>query len=97
MDLGKLHKQRDRALKAKTLLENELLVEGFEALELSLTEAWKKSKPGDTARREDAWRSLQLLELLKKALESHVRTGEFAEKQLLEIKKPSKLRTMING
>lgn len=97
MNIGKLHHQRDRAVKAQSLLENELLIEGFEALEQMLTEAWKKSKPGDTARREDAWRSLILLGKLRNGLESHVRTGRLAEKQLLDLKQPRNLRNVIHG
>lgn len=97
MNEGKLHEQKSRGARANALLQNELLVQAFEGLEITLVEAWKNSTPDQVQRREDAWRSLALLKKLKKSLESHVHNGSVAEKQLIEIKKPSKLRKMING
>ena len=96
MDEHKLRRQEARGARAQELLKNELLVTAFESLESELSEAWRKTTPNESQRREDAWRSLKLLEKLKSGLERHVTTGKTAGKQLTEIKNPSRVRQIID-
>ncbi len=86
MDEGKLRNQESRGERAKLLLENELLKEGFEKIHEALIQSWKESKPDEKERRDDAWRSLKLLEKLQSELTRIVRTGKDAKTRLLEIK-----------
>lgn len=74
-----------RAERAERLLNDDLLVAAFGKVEDSLVDIWKKSRVGDEAQRDDAWRSLRLLEGLKHAIGEHVRTGEFARAELARI------------
>jgi len=75
----------DRAHRAKLLLGDELLSQAFADIEDALITAWRQSTSDRAPLREDAWRSLKLLEKLKAALEKHVRDGSVAERDLLEI------------
>jgi len=95
VDEFKLRRQEERGARVGELLKNQYLVEAFQSLETELTEAWKKTGPNESQRREDAWRSLKLLDKLKSGLERQVTTGKTAGKQLLEIKTPSKIRQLV--
>lgn len=96
MNEGLLRQQKERGARAQALLKNELLTEAFTAIELTLVTAWENTGADESQRREDAWRSLKLLKKLKASIESHVTTGKHAEKQLIEVNNPSKLRKFIN-
>lgn len=85
----KLRIDADRGARAKALLSNELLQEAFDSLEKDLLLEWRGTGPADQQRREDAWRSLKLLENIRGGLRRVVTTGENAGKQLLKIEKPS--------
>lgn len=89
MDEGKLRQAADRGLRAKTLLENEMLQEAFSAIEAALLDEWKSTVAGEDQRREDAWRSFKLLGSLKGYLSKHVSNGSAAAKELVRIKDPS--------
>ena len=97
MDEGKLRLQEGRGQRAKALLENELLKESFEHLELSLMSAWRETSPDEHERREDAWRSLKLLNKLQEHLRRHVTTGQAAGKELLRIKDPTLLERITRN
>ena len=85
----KLRLDQQRGAKAKALLDNELLQEAFRNMESDLMQEWRKTAPEDQQRREDAWRSLKLLENLQGGLKRVVLTGEHSGKELLKIQKPS--------
>jgi hypothetical protein len=91
----KLHIDQQRGVKARALLSNELLQEAFTKLEKELLDDWKSTGPQDGQRREDAWRSLKLLQNLQEQLKRVVTTGEAASKELLKIKKPHFLSKVI--
>jgi len=84
----KLRRDADRGARAAALLENELLKESFEKIEAGIIEVWRNdSDSEDVQRREDAWRSLKLLDALKQSLKHVVTTGEFSAKELLTTQK----------
>lgn len=85
----KLRIDQQRGVRAKALLDNELLKESFDAIEKELMVEWRKTAPEDQQRREDAWRSLKLLENLQSGLKRIVLTGEHSGRELLKIQKPS--------
>ena len=84
MDEHKRIAERERGARAKILLEDDLLDAAFIDIESALTKAWRDSSSGEVQRREDAWRSLRLLEKLRGTLEHHVNTGKLAEMELLK-------------
>jgi len=96
MDEGKLREQEHRGIRAKALLENDLLLGAFESIETALLDAWRNSNASETDGREDAWRSIQLLKNLRECLDRHVITGKDAGKELLRIQDKSKLRKVLN-
>lgn len=93
---GKLRSQSERGRRAKALLENELLLDAFDSIEKALLQAWRESNASEIDGREDVWRSTQLLNNLRKALEQHVISGKTAGKELLQIQDKSKLRKVLN-
>ena len=100
MDEHKLLRERDRGKRAEILLKDELLIEAFAAVEAALLAKIKDSKAEQGALREDAWRSLKLLEKVNAALVSHIRSGKFAAADLDVIEKKrgpvAKLREAMN-
>jgi hypothetical protein len=78
---------QDRAHRAKLLINDPLLAQAFADIEETLIASWRDSTSDRLPLREDAWRSLKLLEKLKGALEKHIRDGSVAERDLLELQK----------
>lgn len=91
----KLRDAVQRGDRAKALLQNELLVEAFDNLESKIMEEWKATDPEDKERREDAWRSLKLLQTLQGQFRRIVTTGEAASKELVRIKKESLIKKVL--
>ena len=65
-----LEQNLHRGSRAKEVLENEVFIEAFEAIEQELTESWKKSPARDQSGRESLWQ-LQMLWLW--SVETHTR------------------------
>jgi hypothetical protein len=65
---------------AKTLLENKLFNEAFEALIEDYTEAWKDSKALNE--REGYWLAINLLGKVKQHLQIVIENGSIAEKEI---------------
>lgn len=87
-----MNNQRDieRGEQAKRLLENPLLNEALDKIEASLIDSWRSSGEKDHERREDAWRSYQLLGRLRGELQYLVATGKAARQKELLKAKPQK-------
>jgi len=77
-----LLRDRDRAAKAKALLESPLFVEIMDGLEADLIEGWKKSPPNDTQGRERAWMAVSVLRNMRAILEKYEASGRFADRAL---------------
>jgi len=61
---------------AKRLLENDLFQEAFETLRTELMTRWENSSSNETEAREQIWLGLQLLQRVRRHLESILETGE---------------------
>lgn len=85
MNLIKKRKQIERGRLAQELLDNPLFVEGFESAEKYLTESWGITKASEVDRREDVWRSLQLLQNIRQHITSVASNGKAVNKELLEL------------
>ena len=57
-----------RAIAAKALLDDPLMQEAFASIEQDLTDQWKAC--GDPAERDNLWRTVNVMELLKVWLRS---------------------------
>jgi hypothetical protein len=78
----RLEGESRRAVEAKRLLEDPILVKGFEDLEAALDRAWRNSKVQDSATRERAYMMLACLAELKGHLTRAIQTGRLAEIEL---------------
>lgn len=96
-DEVKLRQQADRGERAKRVLENELVKEAFESMEKTIMDAWRLSAADEDGARNNAYLMYRLLQNLKQQFAHMVATGEAANKQLLQINDPSKIRRMISG
>ena len=69
----------ERELRAKNLLENELLTEAFETLRIELLGQWEQSGSLNIDQRESIWLAVRLLEKIKGHITSIVETGHMAK------------------
>jgi|TARA_Y100000296_G_scaffold1120_2_gene1175 hypothetical protein len=69
--------EEQRGDHAKTLLEDYMLDEAFEAIRGEILSAWEHSDSSDASARETAYISLKLLSRLRIYFENVVTTGEF--------------------
>jgi len=69
----------ERELRAKNLLENELLTEAFETLRIELLGQWEQSGSLNIDQRESIWLAIRLLEKIKGHITSIVETGHMAK------------------
>ena len=66
----------NREEEAKRLLENDLFQEAFETLRTALMTRWENSSSNETEAREQIWLGLQLLQRVRRHLESILETGQ---------------------
>jgi len=76
--------QRDigRAAHAKRLMDDELLKEGFEALEREYLTAWRITAARDTDARERLWQAVQIAGKVRSHLETVLTDGKLAQAEL---------------
>ena len=77
-------RERERASKAKQIIDNPLWDEAWIALESKLTEAWKSSQTGMAERRELIYMQLRAAAEVRGHIETVLETGQLAEMQLDE-------------
>lgn len=80
-----LLRDKNRADRAKQLLENELFNEALVSIERDLMGAWKASPPRDTDGRERCFAAVQQIGKLKGYFESVLNDGKMADAQLKEL------------
>ncbi|MDB5541975.1 MAG: hypothetical protein JWQ89_3702 [Devosia sp.] len=71
-----------RANRAKEVLDNEIYIEAFAAIEQELTDQWKSSPARDAEGREKLWLMQALLGKIKVSLEATMASGTVAKDQL---------------
>lgn len=81
----KLHQDAARAVRAKHLLENELLTESFKALEDAYTEAWRNTKIEDVTGREKLFLAINVVGKVRDHLNSVITNGVLAKRELDQI------------
>ena len=72
----------DLGNRAEQLLGDETLMAAFNELEMQYTSNWKTSKVDESAKREQVYISLRVLDDLKTKLRVFVDDGKIAKKQL---------------
>lgn len=81
-DEHKLIRDKGRGQRAKSLLENEMMVEAFKALEADYIKAWAGTDPSQAAARENYYRAVQILGDVRRHLLKVATNGTLAEREL---------------
>ncbi len=71
-----------RAREAQALLENPLLNDSLNRIERTWEQAWRSTTPGDTEKREKAYRMLYALTEFRSELQSIIEGGKIAAKTM---------------
>lgn len=77
-----LQKGINRAQKAASLLDNELLVEAFKSLEQSYIDFWRLTKPEDNLAREKAFIAINIVGKVRDHLARVVENGKLSQAEL---------------
>lgn len=85
MDEIGLTKDMAEASHAQRLLEDEMLVAGFDKLEAEYLKAWRETGVRDTDGRERLWQAINLLGKVKDHLRMIIANGRLAQKTINEI------------
>ena len=72
----------DLGNRAEQLLGDDTLMAAFNELEMQYTSNWKTSKVDESAKREQVYMSLRVLDDLKTKLQVFIDDGKIAKKQL---------------
>ena len=89
MDQTKLSKEVSRGEKAKLLLEEPLLKEGFGTLKIEYKEALLQTKHDDDAGRKVLWQAYHITDKVENHLRTVMDTGKLAAQQIQQLKKNS--------
>ena len=90
MDEFKLRQDAERALKAKQLLEDELLIDALEYARQSYTAAWKAATTPEL--REKAWDLVHAVDKFEEHLIIVLNTGKLADRQIHDLVAADKRR-----
>ena len=82
-----------RGVRAKRILEDDMVVEAFAAIEKTIEDGWKDSRAHDEKGRENAYLLHRILNQFKGEFERIVRDGEVAKSGLDRLKQ--KIRSVI--
>jgi hypothetical protein len=74
-----------RAVRARQLLEDEMLVDAFKMLEEAYTLGWRNTLAGDTAAREKLFLAVNIAGKVRDHLAAAVTNGKLAQAELNEI------------
>ena len=77
-----LEEERHRGSRAQSIMTDPIMIESFQVLKGNYFNAWADSMPTDTATREHCWNMYNAVRDLEGQLESVIKTGKFADKQL---------------
>ena len=82
---NKLIRDADRAIRAKQLIDDELLVEAFKTLEDAYTTGWRNTSIGDAAAREKLFLAVNIIGKVRHHLAVIMMDGVLAQAELNEI------------
>ncbi len=91
-DEYKLQHDTARALQAQSLLDSELLQEGFNNLEASYIEAWRNTRAEDQLGREKLFLAVNVIGKVKEHLLTIIANGKLAEAHLYQLAKEAEHR-----
>lgn len=81
---------RTRGVRARELLDNELVQEALETLKAEYLKAWEASPARDAEGRERLWVMVKLVEKFRGHLEQVFEAGKLADAELVEIERRKK-------
>jgi hypothetical protein len=81
-DENKLIRDTGRALRARHLLDDELLAEAFSTLDARYTAAWRNTHIDDVNGREHLFKAINLVGKVREHLEAVLVSGKLAEAEL---------------
>jgi uncharacterized protein (DUF488 family) len=84
-DEARLHTDAARGVRAKSLIENELLQEAFDVLERDYSAALFGTKPQDQISREKLYLAVNVVRKVRDHIARVISDGKLAEKQLQEL------------
>lgn len=84
-DEHKLLQANGEAIRAKALLEDEMLVSAFQNLEDSYTAAWRSTTIDDVSGREKLFLAINIVGKVRDHLQSVVGNGKLAQAELNEL------------
>jgi signal transduction protein with GAF and PtsI domain len=78
-DLGR---EASRGIRAKAILEDEIVTEALDAIEAELRSNWESSRADDSAGREDAYRMLRAARAFRERLRKVIDDGSVAQAEI---------------
>ncbi len=84
-DEHRLLRDSDRALKAQSLLDNEMFNDALATLEAEYIAAWKATPLRDSDGRERVWQAVQIVGKIKDHIGAVLNDGKLAAAQLREL------------
>ncbi|KRQ11927.1 hypothetical protein AOQ73_05835 [Bradyrhizobium pachyrhizi] len=94
-DENKLIRDAGNGVRARQLLEEELLVDAFKMLEDAYTLAWRNTKIDDHAGREKLFLAVNVVGKVRDHLQSAVINGKLAQAELDEIARANERRRIF--
>jgi hypothetical protein len=91
----KLRRDTSRAIRARQLLEDEMLVEAFKMLEEAYTLGWRNTLAGDTAAREKLFLAVNIVGKVRDHLAAAVTNGKLAQAELNEIARIAERKKLL--
>ncbi len=82
-----IERDRTRGVRAKELLDNELVQEALATLKDEYVKAWEASPARDSEGREKLWVMVKLVDKFRGHLEQVWESGKLADAQLVEIER----------
>lgn len=90
MPSDQIEVDRTRGVRARELLDNELVQEALATLKAEYLKAWEASPARDAEGRERLWVMVKLVEKFRGHLEQVFEAGKLADAQLVEIERRKK-------
>jgi hypothetical protein len=82
----------DRADRARSILDDEIVIEALRTIEASYIEAWKATEPRDAQGREMAWMGVKAAQLFRQKLSRLAQDGDIARAEIARQERDERLR-----
>lgn len=89
------HEEMARAMRARELLDNELLNEALSVLEKELIDAWEKCPTRDLEGKEHYWQLYKTAKKFRHVLNGYVESGKLASLALEREEEQSRLKRLF--